>query len=77
VKDFAGSLRDPNGARRYLIPGEGTIDFNAVFSTLRRRGYEGSLTLEVSAVKNDGNVDEQRFRQAETWLASRPWLHPV
>jgi sugar phosphate isomerase/epimerase len=77
VKDYAGSLRDRNGARRYLLPGEGTIDFPAVFSTLRRRGYEGALTLEVSAVTAAGNVDEQRFRQAEAWLASRPWLLPV
>jgi sugar phosphate isomerase/epimerase len=77
VKDYAGSLRDRDGTRRYLIPGEGMIDFEQVFGTLRRRAYEGALTLEVSAVTADGHVDEQRFRQAEAWLASRPWLLPV
>ena len=77
VKDYAGSLRDERGARRYLIPGEGGIDFEAFFAALRRRNYQGALTLEVSAVTPEGTVDEQRFRQAEAWLQSRPWLHPV
>src|SRR6266540_2084997 len=77
VKDCAGSLRDRDGTRRYLIAGEGMIDFNRVFDTLHRRAYEGALTLEVSAVTADGDVDEQRVLQAEAWLASRPWLVPV
>jgi sugar phosphate isomerase/epimerase len=77
VKDYGGSLRDRDGTRRYLIPGEGMIDFNRVFDTLHRRAYEGALTLEVSAVTADGDVDEQRVLQAEAWLASRPWLVPV
>ena len=77
VKDYAGSLHDRNGTRRYLLPGEGTIDFNQVFETLQRRAYEGALTLEVSAVTPDGRVDERRFRQAKDWLGSRPWLVPV
>jgi sugar phosphate isomerase/epimerase len=67
-----------NGDRRrvYLIPGEGHIDFKSVFAALDRRRYEGSLTLEISALTADGHVDVQRFRQAEAWLASRPWMHP-
>ena len=48
VKDHDGTLRDGNGARRYLIPGEGRIDFAAVFKALRKQGYAGALTLEVS-----------------------------
>jgi sugar phosphate isomerase/epimerase len=60
--------------RRYLIPGEGTIDFDKVFGTLRERRYAGDLTLEVSSVTTQGTVDEQRFRAAESWLRERPWL---
>jgi sugar phosphate isomerase/epimerase len=77
VKDYAGSLRDASGARQYLIPGEGEVDFETVFAAIRKRNYEGALTLEVSAVTPDGNVDERRFRQAESWLRSRSWLLPV
>ena len=77
VKDYGGGLREAGRARQYLIPGEGSIDFSAVFGTLRRRGYGGALTLEVSAVTTDGKIDERRFREAEEWLLSRPWLLPV
>lgn len=77
VKDFSGSLRDGRGTRAYLIPGEGTVDFESVFRTLRERGYEGALTLEVSAVTADGGIDRGRFNEAERWLKSRQWLHPV
>jgi sugar phosphate isomerase/epimerase len=74
VKDYAGALRDAGNTRRYLIPGEGTIDFDSVFAALRDRRYDGALTLEISAVDAAGKVDEQRFRAAESWLRGRPWL---
>ena len=74
VKDYAGTFRDMDNRRRYLIPGEGTIDFDKVFGTLRERRYAGDLTLEVSSVTTQGTVDEQRFRAAESWLRERPWL---
>jgi sugar phosphate isomerase/epimerase len=77
VKDFAGGLRDPDGTRRYLLPGEGEIDFEGVFETLRRRRYDGALTLEVSAVTAEGQVDATRLREAVAWLARRPWQLPV
>ena len=73
VKDYAGALRDSADTRRYLIPGEGTIDFDRLFGTLRERGYDGALTLEVSSVTAAGIIDEQRFRAAESWLRERPW----
>ena len=34
VKDYDGSLSESDGSRRYLMPGEGRIDFGAVFKTL-------------------------------------------
>jgi sugar phosphate isomerase/epimerase len=73
VKDYAGALRDGDDRRRYLIPGEGTIDFVKVFATVQERGYDGALTLEVSALTPAGSVDEQRFGAAESWLRDRPW----
>jgi sugar phosphate isomerase/epimerase len=73
VKDYGGTLRDEDDRRRYRIPGEGTIDFAKVFRTLHDRGYDGALTLEVSALTPAGSVDEQRFRAAESWLREREW----
>jgi len=79
VKDFAGTaeLRGGKGPQTYLIPGEGQIDFERVFETLQRRNYSGALTLEVTAVTEAGEVDEQRFHEAEAWLRSKQWLHLV
>jgi sugar phosphate isomerase/epimerase len=77
VKHYAGSPRDAAGGRRYLIPGERTIDFEEAFGTLRGRAYEGALTLEVSAVTDEGDVNVQRFLQAEARLQSKPWEVPV
>jgi sugar phosphate isomerase/epimerase len=77
VKDYSGALRDPDSTRRYLIPGEGTIDFETLFGALGERGYDGALTLEVSSLTAAGTVDEQRFRAAESWLRGRPWLLAV
>jgi sugar phosphate isomerase/epimerase len=77
VKDYAGTLRDAANTRRYLIPGDGTIDWDRVFGTLQERSYDGALTLEVSSVTAAGTVDEQRFRAAESWLRERPWLLSV
>jgi len=74
VKDYAGALRDADDRRCYLIPGQGTIDFDEVFAALGKRGYDGAITLEMSAVTPTGTVDEQRFRAAESWLRDRPWL---
>jgi sugar phosphate isomerase/epimerase len=77
VKDYAGGLRDGDDRRRYLIPGEGTIDFGALYPSLRERGYDGALTLEISALTPAGEVGERRFHAAESWLRARPWLLSV
>jgi sugar phosphate isomerase/epimerase len=62
LKDFDGRMRDGNG-RRYLLPGEGSLDLQGFLSGLRERGYEGAITLEASAVSQDGQLDEQRLQQ--------------
>ena len=67
VKDWNGSLRGPDGSRRYLLPGEGDLDFEAIDARLRERGYDGALTLEVSALASDGTLQPERLRAAEAW----------
>jgi sugar phosphate isomerase/epimerase len=73
IKDFDGSLRDANGRRRYLHPGDGKIDFAAVVRTLKRRAFTGTVSLESSAVGPNGDVDVRRIKQSLsllTFLAS-------
>jgi sugar phosphate isomerase/epimerase len=63
VKDFGGALRGVDGSRRYLIPGEGSLDLAAFFSGLRARGYAGTVTLEAPGVREDGEPDWPRIAE--------------
>ena len=62
LKDFDGRLR-VDGARRYLLPGEGKLDLQGFLAGINERGYGGAITLEASAVAEDGTIDEARISQ--------------
>jgi sugar phosphate isomerase/epimerase len=47
--------------RRYLLPGEGILDLDGF---LERLPYDGTLTLELSAVGDDGGIDTERLETA-------------
>jgi sugar phosphate isomerase/epimerase len=62
IKDFDGRLvRD--GKRRYLLPGEGTLDLQGFLTGLVERNYGGTLTLEATAIEDDGALDAARLTQ--------------
>jgi sugar phosphate isomerase/epimerase len=72
IKDFDGRLWE-DGKRRYLLPGEGTLDLQGFLAGLTRRGYSGGLTLEGTAVDHEGKLDPERLTQmaaVATQLAS-------
>ena len=46
VKDARGTAQNVE----FLLPGQGTVDYDQYFRLLRRRGYAGSVTVEVSAM---------------------------
>ena len=62
LKDFDGRMRDGNG-RRYLLPGEGTLDLQGFLAGLVERGYKGGLTLEATAVSDSGELDQKRIEE--------------
>lgn len=62
VKDYDGALYSTDNYRRYLHPGEGTIDFPRFFAALRARHYAGSISLEASIVNRDGTRDVEKLR---------------
>ena len=62
VKDFDGRMRDGNG-RRYLLPGEGSLDVTGFLGRLVERNYGGAITLEASALTPSGELDETRLEQ--------------
>lgn len=62
IKDFDGRMCR-NGRRRYLLPGEGSLDLQGFLVGLRQRGYTGGLTLEGTAIDDEGNLDPERLAQ--------------
>jgi sugar phosphate isomerase/epimerase len=64
VKDFHPDVWGTR-PRRYLLPGEGVLDIDGF---LERLGYDGTLTLELSAVRDDGGIDAARLQAARAWL---------
>jgi sugar phosphate isomerase/epimerase len=62
VKDFDGRLR-LGGQRRYLLPGEGSLDLRGFLAGLVERGYAGAISVEASALTQSGELDEARLGQ--------------
>jgi sugar phosphate isomerase/epimerase len=62
IKDYDGAMYSTDNYRRYLHPGEGTIDFSRFFAALRARHYNGSISLEASVVHRDGTRDIEKLR---------------
>lgn len=64
VKDYDGQMVAADGRRRFLHPGEGSIDFAGFFGALTARGFRGSVSLEASSVQRDGSVEIARTQRA-------------
>ena len=64
VKDFDPEVWGTK-PRRYVLPGEGILDIDGFLEQL---GWDGTLTLEMSAVTADGGVDTDRLESAAAWL---------
>jgi len=64
VKDFHPDVWGTK-PRRYLLPGEGVLDIDGF---LDRLGWDGTLTLEMSAVRENGDIDAGRLEAAGAWL---------
>jgi sugar phosphate isomerase/epimerase len=64
VKDFDPAVWKSK-PRRYLLPGEGVLDLEGFLDSL---GWDGTVTLEMSAVRDDGSIDVDRLETAVAWL---------
>jgi sugar phosphate isomerase/epimerase len=64
VKDFDPAVWGTK-PRRYLLPGEGTVDLDGF---IERLPHDGTLTLEMSAVGPNGELDADRLGAAVAWL---------
>ena len=75
VKDFAGEIRHGDPRTRYLLPGEGALDLDGFLDRLRADGYDGTVTLEPSAVDPDGGLDRTRLAAIATALRALDSRH--
>jgi sugar phosphate isomerase/epimerase len=64
IKDYDGAMYSTDNYRRYLHPGEGTIDFPHFFAALKARHYHGPISLEASIVNRDGTRDIEKLWQS-------------
>ncbi|MFQ5832241.1 MAG: sugar phosphate isomerase/epimerase family protein [Candidatus Thorarchaeota archaeon] len=60
-RDSDGSLLDESGRRKYLQPGTGVIDLQAVLGSLLRGGYDKALTVEVSYRRRENIAEARTF----------------
>ncbi len=63
IKDYDGAMYSTDNYRRYLHPGEGSIDFSHFFAALRARHYSGNISLEASVVNRDGTRDMEKLQR--------------
>ena len=63
IKDYDGALYSTENYRRYLHPGEGTIDFPHFFAALKAHRYDGTISLEASIVNRDGTLDIEKLNR--------------
>ncbi len=61
LKDYDGTSAFPDGFRRYLHPGEGRLDFEALIFALKSHEWSGNLSLEASVVDRQGDADVARL----------------
>ncbi|HET9921581.1 MAG TPA: sugar phosphate isomerase/epimerase family protein [Ktedonobacteraceae bacterium] len=70
IKDYDETLFSRENTRRYLHPGEGNIDFAHVFTALKAHSFSGNISLEASALSDDGRADIDRIQKSLSLLRS-------
>ncbi len=68
LKDYDGQQYTTDGYRRYLHPGEGTLDFAHIFARLKQQQFAGNLSLEASVVSPDGTRDSAKLLHSLKYL---------
>jgi len=68
IKDYDGATYSTDNLRRYLHPGEGSINFPKFFDALRLRKFSGNISLEASIVNQVGIRDIDKLRKSLSML---------
>lgn len=67
-------LSDNRGQKiEHLVPGDGAIDWDSFFESLRLTGFQGHIGIDVGGAESDiGDIDDA-YRTSAEWLTNR-WL---
>ena len=63
IKDYDSHVYSKDNFRRYLHPGEGSINFPKFFDMLKLHSFNGNISLESSVVNQDGSRDIYKLKQ--------------
>ena len=63
ISDYSGEYMQWTNLKNILHPGEGHIDFDSFFGSLKKRGYDGMITLESKGFYN-GELDLERVNRS-------------
>jgi sugar phosphate isomerase/epimerase len=64
IKDYDGNVYSTDNLRRYLHPGEGSINFPKFFGALKLHSFCGYISLETSVVNHDGTRDIHKLKKS-------------
>lgn len=71
INDYAGGYKEW-AKLRTLPAGEGNIDFDAFFRFIHKTGYQGTFTVESTALNSEGAVDvdmlNRQFESIRTFI---------
>lgn len=70
IGDFAGEPMDWESLRSCKHPREGKIDFEKFFAHLKKVGYDGTVTVESTAVAEDGSILTDKLNDTFAYLRS-------
>lgn len=68
ISDYAGGYMEWGMLRSCLHPGEGRIDFEALFRSLAQVGYSDTITVESTSVLPDGQIDYEKLNHTFNYL---------
>lgn len=70
INDYGGAPMQWEMLRTEPI-GAGKIDFDKFFSFVRQTGYDGTFTVEASAVRPDGSIDTELLNRQFAFIRNR------
>lgn len=67
VNDYGGGVMEWSKLRTLPV-GRGNVDFESFFGFIHRIGYQGTFTVEATAIDGDGNIDVEMLNEQFAYI---------